>query len=94
MDPTLETLATIAGAAPVTAILNGVLLKALGPAFDAGRFGPLFALVLGIVVTVAASFALGLSGSANIGQAVLTGIIAGASAIGIYETANGTVLGK
>lgn len=93
MDPSLESLLTIAGAAPVVTILNAALIKAFGSGFNRDRFGPLLALALGVVVTLLAAAALGLTASTNIGQGVLTGIIAGASAIGLYETAKGSVLG-
>lgn len=89
MDPTLEILLTIAGAAPVVVILNAVLLKALGPTFDRDRFGPLLALGLGVIVVLAADFALGLTARSNIGQGLLTGVYAGASAIGLYDTIRG-----
>ena len=94
MEPSLESLLTIAGVAPVVTILNSALLKALGNGFDRDRFGPLFSLVLGIVVTLLAAMALGLTASTNIGQGILTGLLAGASAIGLYETAKGSVMGR
>ena len=80
MDPTLQTLLTITGAAPVVAILNAAILKAAGPDFNRDRFGPLFALLLGVVVTLGATLFLGLAARPDIGQAILTGIISGAAA--------------
>lgn len=94
MDPTLEGVLTVAGAAPIVTILTGVALKTLGPNFDAGRFGPLIALVFGVLVALIGVFGLGLLDSANIALALLTGITAGAAGIGVFETLNGTVLGK
>ena len=49
------------------------------------RFGPLIAILAGIAITVIAAFAI--PGS-DVGQAVLTGIMAGFSAMGIHDTAD------
>ena len=91
MDPvTLETLLTVGGAATLTTILTAVILgaAALAPAAR-DRFGPLIAIVIGVVVTEVATFALGLGSRQDVAQAGLTGVLAGASSMGLYDTLKG-----
>lgn len=92
-DPTLALLLTVAGAATVTSILVEVIVRAAGTGFNTDRFGPLLAIIVGIIVTVVATAALGLATTAGAAQAVLTGIFAGASAMGIHDTVSGTIAG-
>lgn len=93
IDPTLALLLTVAGASTVTTALVEVFVRALGPGFNTDRFGPLLALVVGVTVTVVATAALGFTAVPNLAQAVLTGIFAGASAMGIHDTVTGTIAG-
>lgn len=88
---TPEALATVGGAGIVTSLIVQFVVKAfLGDRVDAimPRFGPLIAILIGVALVVIASFALGLivSGAAVL-TAILTGLFAGLSAIGIYEAA-------
>lgn len=89
MDPTIETVLTVAGAAVVTTLALQVIKPALGEhaATIMPRFGPLLAVVIAVVfVTVATALTVGLTG-ATVFQAALTGLAAGMAAVGIYETA-------
>lgn len=85
MDPSLEALLTVAGNAPVVIVLVEAVKLALGlsPA-SVERFGPLLAIVVGIVVAEFAALALGQSGR-DLSRAVLTGLVSGATAMGIYN---------
>jgi hypothetical protein len=86
MDPTLETLLTVAGDAAVVLIFLEAL-KSLLDMNDSAvkRFGPFMAIILGIIVAEFAAIAIGQSGR-DLAQAVLTGIMAGSSAMGFYNT--------
>jgi len=94
MDPTLSLVTTVAGAAMVTAIIVEVIVRAAGNSFSVDRFGPLLAILVGIAVTVFATATLGIGTSLTYGQAVLTGLIAGASAMGIHDVGSGTIAGN
>lgn len=93
MDPTLTYVTTVAGCAAVTAIIVEVIIRAAGAGFSVDRFGPLLALGIGILVAVLATAALGIGTSQTFGQAVLTGLLAGASAMGLHDIASGTIAG-
>lgn len=86
MDPTLETLLTVAGNAGVVIVLVEALksLLALTPA-QTDRFGPALAIVIGIVLAEFAAISIGQTGS-NLSQAVLVGILSGSSAMGFYNS--------
>lgn len=85
--PTLTGLTTVGGAAILVNIIVQ-LLKTTANLSDAlmARFGELIAIVTGIVVVVVASLVVAPLGAAGIVQDVLTGIFAGLTAIGIYNT--------
>ena len=75
-------LLTLAGAAIVVTILTEVIKRALALTEEAvTRFGPLISVVLGVAVTVGA----GITQGADLVSAALTGLLAGASASGIYS---------
>lgn len=76
----LNDLQTVAGVAILVAILVQ-LFKGLVE----DRSVPLLAVIVGIVVGVLASIALGQSAPVDIGNAVLTGLLGGASAVGLYQ---------
>jgi predicted RND superfamily exporter protein len=85
VELSLNDLLTVAGVAVVVAILVQVLKQWLRE-----DLVPLLALLLGMVLAVAASAALGMLTPEAIGNALLTGLLGGASAIGIYETQSHT----
>lgn len=77
---------TVGGAAVVVVPLVQVL-----KAYVAERYVPLLALVVGIVVVVAA--ALAHIYAQDLGNAVLTGILAGLAAQGLYKVQGGVIVG-
>lgn len=78
-------LLTLGGAAIVVSILVEITKRALGwsgPTVD--RFGPLLAVVLGTLVVGLAGALQGADPLAS----TLTGLLAGASAVGLYDLGN------
>lgn len=91
MDPaSLENLATIGGAAVATTILCEVLFRTFGSGFDKARYGALFAVVLGVLVTEVATLGLGLGSANDLVSAAFAGLFAGASSIGIHDVVTDT----
>jgi hypothetical protein len=80
VDLTLTDVRTVAGAAAIVAILVQ-LLKPWIPE----RLVPVAAVVAGVAVSVAATLAQGVFTAEQIGNAVLTGLLAGACAVGLYQ---------
>lgn len=80
---TLTDVLTIGGAAVVTSIITQVIRTAVAwsPA-TTDRFGPALAVAVGVAVTLLAGAATG----ADLIQSGLTGLLAGASAVGLYDT--------
>jgi hypothetical protein len=77
-------LLTLAGAAIVVTILTEVIKRALALSeAQIARFGPLLSVLLGVAVCVGASLYAG----ADIVVGALTGMLAGASASGVYSYA-------
>jgi len=76
----LTDLQTVAGVAVVVSILTQLVKPYLEE-----KAVPLVAIALGLVVGALATLALGLSGPADLGNALLTGLLGGASAIGLYQ---------
>jgi len=75
-------LLTLGGAAIVVTIMTEVIKRATALSeAQVTRFGPLLSVVLGVGVACAAA----VTQSADIAAAVLTGLLAGASASGIYS---------
>jgi hypothetical protein len=89
MDPTLGALLTVAGLAPVVSIIVEALVRAAGPTFPTDRVGPIVAIVIGVVTAVLASYSLDLLTKASVATAVLTGILAGGTAMGIHDVVTG-----
>jgi uncharacterized membrane protein (DUF441 family) len=85
MDPTLQTVLTVGGLSAVVSILEEIIVRAVGPDFDTDRWGPLLALLLGVVIALVASYGLDLVTKASIMSAALTGIVAGGAAMGIHD---------
>ena len=83
---TVNDLLTLGGASIVVTILVEIIKRAAAMS-DAqiSRFGPLLSVGLGVVIACAAAF----SQSAAYSEAILTGILAGATASGIYSFAKG-----
>lgn len=80
-DLTIAGITTLAGAAILVSIVVEVIIRTL--AWDAimqGRFGPLLAIVVGVVCVTGAAAVSG----ADIPQGVLTGVMAGATAMGLH----------
>lgn len=83
---TFALLLTVAGAAAFEVLILQVVWQAAKPTPEfKDRFGPLIAILAGIAITVIAALAVP---GTDIGQAVLTGIMAGFSAMGIHDTAS------
>ena len=80
MELTLNDLLTVSGLAVVITII-----VQLAKGWVEERFVPLFAVAVGIVLAVLASVVLQQYGPEAVAQAVLTGLLGGASAIGIYK---------
>jgi hypothetical protein len=87
VELTLNDLLTVTGLAVV---VNVVVQLAKGLIEE--RWTPLFAVGVGVAVAVLATAALGQYGVQAVGQALLTGLLAGATAVGLYKLQNGTVL--
>ena len=75
-------LLTLAGAAIVVTILTEVIKRALAMTEpQVARFGPLLSVVLGVAICIGASLYAG----AELVAGALTGLLAGASASGVYS---------
>jgi len=78
-------LLTLGGAAIVVAIVVEVLKRALGwSGATVDRFGPLLAVVVGTLIVGLAGALQGADPLAS----TLTGLLAGASAVGLYDVGN------
>lgn len=87
--PSLEALRTVAGASIVVVVILQVLWATWKPAAAVkDQFGPLVAIVTGIVVTVVATVVIGGATSADLVTAILNGLFAGAASMGIHDTVN------
>jgi hypothetical protein len=84
----LQDVLTVGGATAIVLILIQVAKAALKN-FDWSRFGALTAIVLGIVVVGLANASAIAEVRLGWGEAVLTGLLAGAAATGLYETGKG-----
>jgi hypothetical protein len=79
-------LLTLGGVAIVVTILTEVIKRAAAMSDDViARFGPLLAVTLGVVIAILASWYQG----ADLVAGALTGLLAGASASGIYSYTKG-----
>lgn len=78
---------TVAGASVVTTILVGVIMRAWKPdPAMRDRFGPVVALLVGVVVVLVFGF---LQSATDYASLLLTGILAGSGSMGIYDTVRG-----
>lgn len=91
--PTLQSLTTVAGAAILVAVLMQLFLNAAKLASDVqDRFGPIIAVVLGIVVVEVATFTIVTGASkADIVQGAINGVFAGLASMGIHNVVTKTV---
>ena len=80
MDLTLTDVRTVAGAAAIVVILIQ-LLKRWVPE----DLVPHAAVVVGVVISIAATLALGIGSGEQIGNAALIGLQAGALAVGLHQ---------
>ena len=80
MDMQLSELQTVAGLMVVVTILVNVFKR-----YVSEDRVPLLALGLGVAIAVLGAAALNQYGVQNVAQAILTGLLAGASAIGLYQ---------
>lgn len=78
-DVTLHDILTFGGATPVVTLLVQVI-KMYIPA----KYTPLAALITGALLCILAALALGEQGTAELGRAALTGLLAGGASIGLY----------
>lgn len=82
-DIATESLLTVAGATVVVSIVVGVILRALNLSPESkDRFGPLIAIIVGVVIVGAVALYTG----ADIAQALITGLLAGSASMGLYDT--------
>ena len=82
MDISIQSLLTVGGATALVLILTQVLK---GPLPIPTRFASLEAIALGVLVVALANVTAVADVKLAWGNAVLTGILAGASAVGLYE---------
>lgn len=78
---------TVAGASVLVIILLGAFRSAV-PTFDASRFGAIVAILLGVVIVTVFNF-LSVTDHLDPATDLLTGILAGASAAGVYDAGRG-----
>lgn len=78
-------LLTVAGLAVATTLVTQIITHAWS-SFDTQRFGPLLAVGVALLLAIPASLYLG----SDPFQAVLTALIAGSSAAGIYDVSKTT----
>lgn len=86
--PTIAMLGTVSGVGFFITIITEVILRAANPSGPAkDRFGPLLALIVGVVLAVAGAIATATDPLVG----VLTGLVAAGVAMGIHDFATGTV---
>lgn len=72
--------------AGLVAGLVEAIKRGLGARFDSERFGPLLAILVGVLTAVGGVFGGWYASDLELGGAILVGIIAGLTAAGIYRT--------
>lgn len=91
--PTIQALTTVAGAAILVAVLVQVFMQTAqpdGPTAD--RYGPILAIITGIVVVVTATWVIGGATRLDAAQAVVNGIFAGLASMGIHNVVTKTLI--
>ena len=89
MELSIQDLLTVGGATVLIVILMAVITKAI--AFDTSKFGALLDIALGVAIVLLANTAALADVKLGIGEAILTGVLAGAAASGLYSAGKGTV---
>jgi hypothetical protein len=84
----LKDVLTVAGATIVVVILTGAVKTAI-PNFDSARFGALLAIGFGVAIVAGANATALADVRLDWASAALTGILAGASASGLYDAGKG-----
>jgi len=87
----MQSLLTVGGATALVLILTQVLK---GPLPIPTRFASLEAIALGIIIVGGANLGAVADVRLAWGNAILTGILAGASAVGLYEVGNSVASGN
>ena len=93
--PTVAALLTVAGAAVAVALIVQLLLNTLqlAPATQ-DRFGPLIAVIVGVLIVEAATFTVGVGTTGtDIFQGAINGVFAGLASMGIHNIWTKTVIG-
>jgi hypothetical protein len=88
MDISIQSLLTVGGATALVLILTQILK---GPLPIPERYASVLAIALGIVVVGLANVSAVADVRLGWGEAILTGILAGASATGLYEVGKSAV---
>jgi len=89
--PTVNSLLTTGGLAVAVVLITQLIWSTVRPSPDTkDRFGPLVAVIVGIVLSLIAVFTVGLdpAGSAgtDIFNAILSGLFVGATGMGIHDS--------
>lgn len=94
--PTLQALTTVAGITIAVAAIEAFLLPALNLSADLNnRFGPLLAVILGVIIGIAATWVVVTGvGKQDIAVAVVNGIFGGLAAVGTHQFVKKTILAK
>jgi hypothetical protein len=88
--PTLQALTTVAGATILTLPISELIKRAWNPTpTQQDRFMPVVSVIIGVAVVLVADFGLGLLSSQDLVGAIVTGLFAGFSASGVYDTYRG-----
>jgi len=84
--PTIESLLTTGGLGVVVLVVTQLIFGAWRPSGETkDRFGPLIAVAVGIATSLLATVVLGLVGSQDIFNAVLAGLFAGFTGMGLHD---------
>lgn len=83
-EPTVGMLATVAGISLIVTIVTEIILRAWSPTVAMkDRFGPLLALLVGILFAVAGSL---VNGSPDLVTAVVLGVVSAGTGMGVHDT--------
>lgn len=81
---TLAALTTVGGIAVATTLVDKLIWTTVGTSLDSGRFGPIVAVITGVVLGIGAALALQIGGS-DLAQAAINGAVAGFASAGLYD---------
>ena len=82
---TIDQLTTVAGLTTACTLLSFLFWKTVSvAAATVDRFGPVVAVLIGVVVGVGAGALLG-QGSLDLAQDVVNGVVAGLASMGVYD---------